>query len=204
VNRVVAAVLVVLLAVTFVGQCRPRGEPSPRAFLDWEENPTQDPTDREPFSLQTRRGAVTLIPRAAYAITARVVGVERYRLDSSAFLSPYDVALAWGPVPDYADRLSFQQMGRFVHWQTKDMSLDVGEIVAHVANTHTIPANGTVRRAIASLDRGEVARLEGLLVDANGENGFTWRTSLVRTDDGAGACELMWVESVEVGGRLIR
>jgi hypothetical protein len=204
VNRVVAAVLLVLLAVTFVGQCRPRGEPSQRPFLDWRESPTQEPTDREAFSLQTRRGTVTLIPRAAYAITARVVGVERYRLDSSAFLSPYDVALAWGPVPDYADRLSFQQMGRFVHWQTKDMSLDVAEIVAHVANTHTIPATGKVRRAIASLDRGDLARLEGLLVDAKAEDGFTWSTSLVRTDDGAGACELMWVESVEVDGRVIR
>lgn len=203
-NRVVATVLLVLVAVAFVGQCRPQGEPSPRAFLDWEENPSQGPTDREPFSFETRRGTVTLTPRAAYTITARVLGVERYRLDASAFLSPYDVALAWGPVPGYLDRLSFQQMGRFVHWQTKDMSLDVAEIVAHVANTHTIPASTTVRRAIASLDRGEVARLDGLLVDAQAEDGFTWRTSLVRTDDGAGACELMWVESVEVGGRVIR
>ena len=203
-NRVVVAVLAVLLAASFLGQCRPSGEPSPRAYLDWVDDPVQTATDRPPFLFSTRKRAITLTPRADYAITGRVVGVEHYRLDASAFLSPYDVAIAWGPVPDYIDRLSFQQMGRFVHWQTRDMSLDVQEIIAHVANTHTIPASARVRRAIASLDRGDIVRLEGQLVDAASPDGFTWRTSTVRTDDGAGACEVMWVQAVEVDGQIIR
>jgi len=40
--------------------------------------------------------------------------------------------------------------------------------------------------------------LKGHLVEITGPNGFHWRSSLSRTDQGAGRCELMWVESVEV------
>lgn len=203
-NRVVVAVLLLMVAVGFLERCRPIGEPSQSPHLDWGEEPLQVETEREPFEVETRKGMVQLVPRADYSVTGMVIGVERYRFDASAFLSPLDVALAWGPVPDFVDRLSFQQMGRFVHWQTRDMSLDFAAIKAGVANTHAIPANSTVERAIASLDRGEAVRLEGVLVDARAPDGFKWRTSLSRTDDGAGACELMWVEAVEVGGRRIR
>lgn len=201
-NRALVAVLVVVAAALLLGRCRPSGEATSE-IVDWTVEPSQTATDREPFEVETRRGPVRLVPRADYSIAGMVVGVERYRLDASAFLSPLDVGLAWGPLPGRIDDFSFQQMGRFLHWQTRE-SVDVAEIIAHTANTHTVAANDTVERAIASLDRGDAVRLTGLLVDATGADGFVWGTSLVRTDTDAGACELMWVEEVVVDGRLIQ
>jgi hypothetical protein len=37
----------------------------------------------------------------------------------------------------------------------------------------------------------------GYLVDIRGADGFTWSTSLSRTDTGDGACEVFWVERLE-------
>jgi hypothetical protein len=44
---------------------------------------------------------------------------------------------------------------------------------------------------------GEVIHLQGFLVDASRANGWRWRTSMSRDDTGDGACELVYVESVE-------
>jgi hypothetical protein len=38
--------------------------------------------------------------------------------------------------------------------------------------------------------------VRGYLVEARGADGWRWRSSLTREDTGAGACELIWVESV--------
>jgi hypothetical protein len=43
-----------------------------------------------------------------------------------------------------------------------------------------------------------VVHLRGTLVDATRDDGAWLRTSLTRTDTGAGACEVMLVESFEV------
>ena len=38
----------------------------------------------------------------------------------------------------------------------------------------------------------------GYLVDVRGPGGFIWNTSLTRDDTGDGACEIVWVETLEV------
>jgi hypothetical protein len=45
---------------------------------------------------------------------------------------------------------------------------------------------------------GQVVHLTGTLVDATRDDGAWIRTSLTRSDSGAGACEVMLVESVKV------
>jgi hypothetical protein len=37
-------------------------------------------------------------------------------------------------------------------------------------------------------------------VDVSAPDGWQWRSSRTRTDSGAGACEVIWVEDVELGG----
>ena len=59
---------------------------------------------------------------------------------------------------------------------------------------HMIPADDVVERNLKSLRRGDVVRLRGFLVEAEGTNGAKWRSSLARTDRGGGSCELVWVE----------
>jgi hypothetical protein len=40
--------------------------------------------------------------------------------------------------------------------------------------------------------------LSGYLVEINGANNWRWRSSLSRTDTGQGACEVFYVEAVNV------
>ena len=59
-------------------------------------------------------------------------------------------------------------------------------------------ADARIRSELARLRVGQVVHLAGTLVDAIRDDGAWLRTSLTRTDTGAGACEVMLVENVEV------
>ncbi len=63
---------------------------------------------------------------------------------------------------------------------------------------HMIPAADSVERSLMKLREGDIIVLQGYLVDVDHESGWKWRTSLSRSDTGAGACEIVYVESVSV------
>src|SRR5690242_17367341 len=71
-----------------------------------------------PFEFKGR----TLMKRARYELTVRVLRKEIYRLDDAAALAPVDLAVGWGRMSDSAvlDQLSITQMGRFFYWQPKN------------------------------------------------------------------------------------
>jgi hypothetical protein len=163
----------------------------------------QEPTERRPFRLATSRGEVRITPRASYDVAARVEGSERYWFDATAFLSPVDLVLTWGglPEPRWREALDYSQSWRFYFWRTADRSLDAGYVIEHSANTHLIPSSANLRRALLSIGRGDEVRLRGLLVDVAGD-GLTWRTSTVRTDHGDHGCEILWVVSAQIRRRL--
>ncbi len=146
----------------------------------------------------------TLTPLASYDVAARVEGSEAYAFDASSFVSPLDLVLTWGelPTPAYRDRLEYSQQWRFFYWRSEDRSLDANYVIRHSANTHMIPANRNVERALEKIDAGDDVRLRGLLVDVRAGGGFRWTSSLVRTDHGDRGCELLYVESVQLGSRL--
>ncbi len=56
--------------------------------------------------------------------------------------------------------------------------------------------NAAVAEALSDIRKGQRIRLSGQLVRVDGDNGFTWSSSLSREDTGNGACELIWVEQL--------
>jgi hypothetical protein len=149
----------------------------------------------------TRVAGWTLRSRAHYRITARVLGLERYRIDTLAKLVPEDLALGWGPMSDNdtLEAFDISQSNRFFYWRPKAATrLSRQTIIEHSANTHVIPADAAVARQLAHLRRGQVVTLSGDLVDGVRADGASIRTSLVRTDTGPGACEVMLVREVEL------
>jgi len=146
------------------------------------------------------RGRWTLTPRAHYDITARILGAERYRFDALAALVPEDLALGWGPMSDnrVLATVDISQSGRFYWWRPNAQTpIPPADIITHSANTHVIPVDGRIGKELGRLRVGEVVRLTGTLVDASRDDGATIHTSLTRNDSGAGACEVLLVESVE-------
>ena len=140
-------------------------------------------------------------PVASYEIRALVLSIESYRLGREADLSPLDFALGWGPMsdPTVLQELQISQGNRWYQYRWKgNPPLEPALIVKHSANTHLIPANDDVRRALAKVQKGEVVRLVGSLVNVEHPDGWRWRSSTSRDDTGGGSCELLWVTEVTV------
>lgn len=181
-----------------------------QAIRWWETRPVHtadgvlapdDPVQAEASGETIAVGRWTLTPKATYDITARVLGRESYRFDALADLIPEDLALGWGPMSDNAvlDRFEISQSSRFFWWRPLDgLPIASRDVVEHSANTHVIPADATVGRALARLRVGQVVRLEGVLVDGKRDDGMYFRTSLTRRDSGEGACEVLYVEEVVI------
>ena len=137
-----------------------------------------------------------ITPLESFRLTARVLGREDYRFDAGARLSPTDLALGWGPMadPQVLASINVSQRNRWYYWQTDEFPIPRREIETNSANMHMIPANPQVAAALSAVRAGERIALSGQLVRVDGDDGFTWVSSLSREDTGAGACELVWVE----------
>lgn len=137
---------------------------------------------------------------AAFSMKARVLSTERYHFDRESDLVPEDVAFGWGQMSDkrVLEQIDIDQSGRFYHWSCQEFPISRGNIETHSANMHLIPADAEVKHTILSLRRGQVVVLEGFLVRADSSDGWRWISSLTRNDTGAGACELVYVQRLEV------
>jgi hypothetical protein len=136
---------------------------------------------------------------ASFDLRGRVLAQERYRFDRAAELSPIDLAMGWGRMSDSAvlDQLKIWQSGRWYYWSTRRFPIPAEEITTHSANMHMIPATPLVQRQLLRLRVGQVVRIRGQLIRAEGRDQWRWASSLSRTDSGDGACEVIWVETVE-------
>ena len=141
--------------------------------------------------------------KAVFDIKARVLSTEKYFMGREGDLSPIDLALGWGPMSNQGvlDQLDISQSGRWFRWRYEGSPpVHERQIISSSSNMHMIPANSSIARDLKKLRKGEVIRLKGFLVDVDHESGWNWRSSMSRTDTGAGACELVYVESLNVLG----
>ncbi len=168
--------------------------------------PVQEADGKRPFEFRSGKHRYRVAPRFRWDESARVLSERPYRFSTAAGLIPRDLVLGWGPVllPPYAGRLHFTQYARFYMWGTSDGSLDRQTIVSHTANTHVIPSDDRLRRALACVARGDDVRLEGWLVDVEGLDrpGFRWGTSTRRDDEGPGGCETVFLTRLTIGPRV--
>lgn len=149
---------------------------------------------------EMRKKDVRIKPLAAFDITARVILKKRYWFGRATDLSPVDLVLGWGPMSDGAilKHFEFDQTDRFYYWSTRHLVVPRDVVQSHTANMHMIPANPGIEKELTSLRRGNIVRIKGYLVEASSPDGWRWRSSLTREDTGNGACEVIWVESIQV------
>src|SRR5579859_7666622 len=192
VKMLLAAAGLVLLML-FIQSTGRRPENSPCVLVPAE--PSQTPTVERTW----QKNGYDITALARFQIEALVLSTEPYWFDPGSALSPLDLALGWGPVSDpaVAGKLYVSQGGRWYHFRPDSrLKLATDEIISHSANMHMIPADGAVEKQLKSVGSGDIVDLTGYLVEVHGPRGFKWRSSLTRTDTGAGACELVWVEEV--------
>jgi len=184
-----------------------------QGFSGWQLRPVHPPdgpiapadprqTDLGEPPVVTTLGRWRLTPRARYDITARILSREDYRFDRLSDLIPEDLALGWGPMSDNRILSAFEitQGARFYSWMPKqdDLPIPRQAVIEHSANTHVIPANSAARHQLERLRVGQVVHLTGFLVDGVRDDGTYIRTSMTRSDTGAGACEVVLVEQVDL------
>lgn len=160
------------------------------------------PAQGPPSSLEPwEYGPWKITPLATYDIEARILARKSYRRDRFAELCDLDLALGWQRCSDSAvlDQLQIWQEGRFFWWRTRGRAFPLPreELEASMANTHAIAASPRVTDELAALRVGHLVRLRGQLIEARHPDGTVFRSSLRRNDTGKGACEILWVESVE-------
>ena len=182
------AVLLVVFFLKSSGHSYPPGALAPA-------EPLQSATSPRTWN----KNGFTITALAQYRIEAYVISTERYWLDTGAPLSPIDFAVGWGPASDPAvlSHLSYSQGHRWFSYRPigrVPVPLDV--IAPHCANMHLIPADDRIEGKLKSIRSSDIVNMAGYLVEARGGGKSAWRSSLTRTDTGAGACELMWVEEV--------
>jgi hypothetical protein len=141
-------------------------------------------------------------PLARFALRARVLAREEYRLDREAELAPLDLALGWGPMSDESvlAQIEISQSGRWYRWFARQLPIPRRQIERHSANMHMIPADESVADRLDDVRVGEVVALRGYLVEVRADDGWRWRSSLTRDDTGSRSCELVFVEQVSVRG----
>ncbi|QKK02790.1 MAG: hypothetical protein HND55_09120 [Pseudomonadota bacterium] len=166
--------------------------------------PLQQALDDSPGPFSA--GEFLIEPVANFEIEARVLGRKRYRSGVEAELSPLDVAFGWGPMarPEVLKKIRISQSGRFYRWRVDEFPIPRRDIEQHSANMHLIPASAGIADQIDQIDPDQFVRLGGYLVNVDRADGWRWRTSLTRSDTGAGACEIVLVTRVQPlpdGGR---
>lgn len=152
--------------------------------------------DAKPFAFK----GYTLTPLATFRAEARVLSKETYRWDREAELSPVDWVLGWGKMSDESvlKVIDVHQSGRWYHWRSEAPPIPIREIETHSANMHMIPSNPEVAKAIKRVRQGDIVRIDGMLIQAQGANGTRWISSLTRNDTVGGACEVVYLKSVVI------
>ena len=161
------------------------------------ENPVQVNLERAasfPFK------GVRVVPQAEFSLQARILGTERYRTGPESDLSPIDLALGWGPMSDEAnlEHIDIWQSGRWYRWKSRDLPISQPDVSNHSANMHMIPATPEIEKQLKQLRKGEIVDLTGKLVNIETDEGWYWNSSMTRGDRGGGACEVVFVESLNV------
>lgn len=133
-----------------------------------------------------------------------------------------DLGIVWGDLSKDTETLhkvwrikSQKTLGesRRLSWSTKDVRKSpwsLGYVSSHISHTHMIPATANVMKALNSIKKGDIVKLDGYLVDIyTDKTKLIAKTSLSRTDRdstsrGSGACEDMYVKQVQIGNKIYK
>jgi hypothetical protein len=137
---------------------------------------------------------------AEYHIKARVLSRNNFSLGKESEISPFDLALGWGPMSDQdvIDKIDISQSNRWYRWRADVLPIPSREISLNSANVHIIPKDETIKDKFDEVYSGSLIEMKGYLVDVTTAEGWRWKSSLKRDDTAGGSCELFWVDEITI------
>jgi hypothetical protein len=207
--RILRSCLTLFLAAILFGGCSEKIAP----FSTNKEPVQEEYTGSEVFEQKLTKGRAMIIPVATYRIGAVVMSKKEYNHGWGAEIAPFDLALVWG----YLSHEKIKKLLSIKHDSTRlawfrikgdDPPVTPEYVMSHGSNNHLIPANETIRTALDKhVGVNDKVLIEGYLVNVEAEydgQPITMKTSLSRTDQDRGACEIIYVTSVQVWDKTYR
>tara|TARA_Y100000588_G_scaffold293792_1_gene313562 strand:- start:11613 stop:12218 length:606 start_codon:yes stop_codon:yes gene_type:complete len=143
-----------------------------------------------------------IIPLKNYEIEARILSKKKYTIGEDSDFATYDLALGWKEMSDihYLEKIKISQRNRWYYWRTKDRSIPREIISYNSSNHHIVHANEKIKKQLSNLKEHQVIKMTGYLINAKNINypNIELKSSLTRKDTGAGACEVFYVDYLEV------
>lgn len=172
-------------------------------------DPVQRPADFFQTAFDTASGQqVSLYSDTSYSVSAKVESITPYN-DVMGETIPYDLLLSWGRLTENAidSGLTWEQDDRrgTVSGSLSGASngINADYVISHVSNSHVIAANKSIAAAFDTIEPGDIVRIDGRLADVrmvDGSQVITVSSSRSRTDQGDGACEIIYVERIKING----
>ncbi|MCM8540598.1 MAG: hypothetical protein NE328_10005 [Lentisphaeraceae bacterium] len=160
-----------------------------------QEAPVQSQASSHEFDFKGYK----IIPLADISLKGRVLSYKKYSGDKEADLSPIDLALGWGPMSEnkVLARIDISQRNRWYFWKTDKFPIPRNEIENNSANMHIIPSSDLIAEQISNIKRNQIVSIQGHLVKCT-QDSWKWKSSLTRSDTGNGACEVIYVKSLNI------
>ena len=144
-----------------------------------------------------RQNDYTITGQARYKTRARVLHAHHYRFDEISDLSPYDLVLGWKRMSEQSvlDKFSISQSARWYEFSwSGPAAIAPSEVGDSCGNMHLIPGDAAVRAALGRARAGDVANMEGWLVNVTKPGGWEWSTGMRADSRGGHGCKIVYVE----------
>ena len=203
-----------LVAATFMRDLLPPPQVLHRELL---EEPAQGRTDQRPFDTRVNGIDYRVQPRHSYDLHGLVVSLhdseawwDYAHREWSDYLNVADLCVVWGNniSRDAYRRVGYDHNQWECFWSTR--SNEAAQLFdgAAISNNHLITDDPQFARLMRKVRVGDQVHVRGYLADyttyKDGTATGTRTTSVVRTDQGNGACEVLWVTEFEILGTANR
>ena len=179
--------------------------PSARPLLHDEPLQTALAADQSlSFSENLNEHAYAITPRFSYHLTGLVVSLSDAmgwqnitHKSAGDFLNTHDLCVIWGTNAETLDlsKFTFTHGDWTCYVSTSDTAAWSQFKMDALANNHVLPSTPEIAAQFRSVRIGDQIEIDGRLVDYSIDGRPPRISSIVRTDTGNGACEIIYVTS---------
>jgi hypothetical protein len=169
------------------------------------QEPAQGATTEPLFDFEYHGVTYDVQPVASYELHGLVVthndttGLGDLTHDENS-VDTKDLCVIWGPNLESDDyrSITFESTPTWCHWSWS--SADIQFDGHAIANNHLVTDDEALRKALDRVHVGDQIRLRGALVNYRDQRypDFWRNSSTKRTDEGGGACEVVYFEELRV------
>jgi hypothetical protein len=186
--------------------------PAARILENIHDEPKQARVTGKPLDITVNGVNYSIHPRYAYELHGLVVSThdsdtwwDYAHKAASDHINVVDLCVVWGATAKNGGYkgISFSNNQWECHWSSRSNEAWAAFDQTEVSNNHMVTSDPAVAKALRSVSIGDQIRVVGYLVDyttyaKDGRPAGKRVSSETRTDTGNGACEVLFIESLQL------